>query len=73
MVLIGTHIHTPPRFVAKTIQIHLLSFVVFDSMTPEDMEKLITEMENMPEAQRAQLKSMGMDPDTSEYNSLVIV
>jgi hypothetical protein len=34
------------------------------NMTPEDMEKLITEMENMPEAQRAKLKSMGMDPDT---------
>ena len=36
-------------------------------MTPEDMAKLISEMEGMPEAQKAQLKSMGMDPDTSEY------
>jgi hypothetical protein len=32
----------------------------------KDMEKLISEMENMPEAQKAQLKDMGMDPDTSE-------
>lgn len=36
-------------------------------MTPEDMAKLISEMEGMPEAQKEQLKSMGMDPDTSEY------
>merc|ERR1719276_340267 len=28
------------------------------------MAKLISEMENMPEAQKAQLKGMGMDPDT---------
>jgi len=34
------------------------------SMTPEDMTKLIAEMENMPEAQKDQLKAMGMDPDT---------
>ncbi|KAL3797510.1 hypothetical protein HJC23_009874 [Cyclotella cryptica] len=34
------------------------------SMTPEDMTKLIAEMENMPEAQKEQLKTMGMDPDT---------
>jgi len=37
------------------------------NMTPEDMGKLISEMEGMPEAQKAQLKGMGMDPDTSEY------
>ena len=37
------------------------------NMTPEDMAKLISEMEGMPEAQKEQLKSMGMDPDTSEY------
>ena len=36
-------------------------------MTPKDMEKLIGEMETMDEAQKTQLKSMGMDPDTSEF------
>ena len=36
------------------------------NMTPEDMGKLISEMEGMPEAQKAQLKDMGMDPDTSK-------
>ena len=30
------------------------------------MAKLIAEVENMPDAQKAQLKDMGMDPDTSE-------
>ena len=34
------------------------------NMTPEDMEKLIGEMESMPEAQKAALKATGMDPDT---------
>jgi len=34
------------------------------NMTPQDMEKLIAEMEKMPEEQKAQLKEMGMDPDT---------
>jgi len=34
------------------------------NMTPEDMSKLIAEMENMPAEQKAQLKAMGMDPDT---------
>ena len=39
-------------------------------MTPEDMAKLISEMEAMPVAQKEQLKSMGMDPDTSEYSNI---
>ena len=43
-----------------------------DSMTPKDMEKLIGEMETMDEAQKTQLKSMGMDPDTSEFCVIVI-
>mmetsp|Transcript_11395 Transcript_11395/g.18872 ORF Transcript_11395/g.18872 Transcript_11395/m.18872 type:complete len:420 (-) Transcript_11395:5173-6432(-) len=34
------------------------------SMTPDDMATLIAEMENMDPAQKAQLKAMGMDPDT---------
>jgi hypothetical protein len=34
------------------------------NMTPEDMATLIGEMENMDPAQKAQLKAMGMDPDT---------
>eukprot|EP00581_Thalassiosira_minuscula_P010600 CAMPEP_0183722122 /NCGR_PEP_ID=MMETSP0737-20130205/14174_1 /TAXON_ID=385413 /ORGANISM="Thalassiosira miniscula, Strain CCMP1093" /LENGTH=431 /DNA_ID=CAMNT_0025952233 /DNA_START=49 /DNA_END=1344 /DNA_ORIENTATION=- len=40
------------------------SAAAMKNMTPEDMAKLISEMENMPDAQKAQLKSMGMDPDT---------
>lgn len=40
------------------------SAAAMKNMTPEDMAKLISEMENMPEAQKAQLKGMGMDPDT---------
>ena len=40
------------------------------NMTPEDMAKLISEMEAMPVAQKEQLKSMGMDPDTSEYSNI---
>lgn len=36
------------------------------------MEKLIGEMETMDEAQKTQLKSMGMDPDTSEFCVIVI-
>mmetsp|Transcript_14109 Transcript_14109/g.30665 ORF Transcript_14109/g.30665 Transcript_14109/m.30665 type:complete len:431 (-) Transcript_14109:92-1384(-) len=40
------------------------SAAAMKNMTPEDMEKLISEMDNMPEAQKAQLKDMGMDPDT---------
>ena len=43
------------------------SAAAMKNMTPEDMGKLISEMESMPEAQKAQLKDMGMDPDTSEY------
>ena len=39
------------------------------NMTPEDMQKLISEMEKMPDAQKAQLKGMGMDPDTSESST----
>jgi len=34
------------------------------NMTPDDMAKLIQEMENMDAVQKAQLKAMGMDPDT---------
>ena len=34
------------------------------NMTPEDMKTLIEEMENMDPVQKAQLKGMGMDPDT---------
>eukprot|EP00985_Skeletonema_marinoi_P013654 scaffold6808_cov127-Skeletonema_marinoi.AAC.5 len=34
------------------------------NMTPEDMATLIAEMENMDPVQKAQLKGMGMDPDT---------
>jgi hypothetical protein len=34
------------------------------NMTPDDMAKLIEEMENMDPVQKAQLKGMGMDPDT---------
>mmetsp|Transcript_42381 Transcript_42381/g.90180 ORF Transcript_42381/g.90180 Transcript_42381/m.90180 type:complete len:437 (-) Transcript_42381:968-2278(-) len=40
------------------------SAAAMKNMTPEDMAKLIAEMENMPDAQKAQLKEMGMDPDT---------
>jgi len=40
------------------------SAAAMKNMTPQDMAKLISEMENMPEAQKAQLKDMGMDPDT---------
>lgn len=40
------------------------SAAAMKNMSPEDMAKLISEMENMPEAQKAQLKGMGMDPDT---------
>eukprot|EP00579_Thalassiosira_antarctica_P006675 CAMPEP_0201883238 /NCGR_PEP_ID=MMETSP0902-20130614/15230_1 /ASSEMBLY_ACC=CAM_ASM_000551 /TAXON_ID=420261 /ORGANISM="Thalassiosira antarctica, Strain CCMP982" /LENGTH=437 /DNA_ID=CAMNT_0048411977 /DNA_START=28 /DNA_END=1338 /DNA_ORIENTATION=- len=40
------------------------SAAAMKNMTPEDMAKLISEMEGMPEAQKAQLKGMGMDPDT---------
>jgi len=56
-----------------TILIPYITIALADSaaamknMTPEDMGKLISEMEGMPEAQKAQLKDMGMDPDTSEY------
>lgn len=42
------------------------SAAAMKNMTPEDMGKLISEMEGMPEAQKAQLKGMGMDPDTSK-------
>ena len=42
------------------------SAAAMKNMTPEDMGKLISEMEGMPEAQKAQLKDMGMDPDTSK-------
>lgn len=40
------------------------SAAAMKNMTPQDMEKLITEMESMPPAQKDQLKAMGMDPDT---------
>lgn len=40
------------------------SAAAMKNMSPEDMAKLISEMESMPEAQKAQLKGMGMDPDT---------
>mmetsp|Transcript_4311 Transcript_4311/g.9670 ORF Transcript_4311/g.9670 Transcript_4311/m.9670 type:complete len:426 (+) Transcript_4311:48-1325(+) len=40
------------------------SAAAMKNMTPEDMAKLIGEMESMPEEQRKQLKDMGMDPDT---------
>lgn len=42
------------------------SAAAMKNMTPEDMAKLISEMETMPEDQKKQLKGMGMDPDTSE-------
>ena len=42
------------------------SAAAMKNMTPDDMAKLIAEMENMPDAQKEQLKAMGMDPDTSE-------
>lgn len=40
------------------------SAAAMKSMTPQDMSKLIAEMESMPEIQKKQLKDMGMDPDT---------
>ena len=40
------------------------SAAAMKNMTPDDMAKLITEMENMPDIQKKQLKDMGMDPDT---------
>jgi len=40
------------------------SAAAMKNMTPEDMAKLIGEMESMPDEQRKQLKDMGMDPDT---------
>jgi hypothetical protein len=43
------------------------SAAAMKNMTPEDMAKLISEMEKMPDDQKKQLKDMGMDPDTSEY------
>jgi hypothetical protein len=43
------------------------SAAAMKNMTPEDMAKLISEMEKMPDDQKAQLKDMGMDPDTSEF------
>ena len=33
------------------------------NMTPQDMERIMSEMDNMSPVQRNQLKSMGMDPD----------
>ena len=42
------------------------SAAAMKNMSSDDMGKLISEMETMPDAQREQLKSMGMDPDTSE-------
>lgn len=49
------------------------SAAAMKNMTPEDMEKLISEMEKMPDEQKAQLKDMGMDPDTSEFYNLHLV
>ena len=43
------------------------SAAAMKNMTPEDMAKLISEMEKMPDDQKKQLKDMGMDPDTSEF------
>ena len=40
------------------------SAAAMKNMTPDDMAKLIAEMENMPDIQKKQLKDMGMDPDT---------
>lgn len=40
------------------------SAAAMKSMTPQDMSKLIAEMESMPDIQKQQLKDMGMDPDT---------
>jgi hypothetical protein len=40
------------------------SAAAMKNMTPDDMAKLIKEMENMPDIQKKQLKDMGMDPDT---------
>lgn len=40
------------------------SAAAMKSMTPQDMSKLIAEMESMPDIQKKQLKEMGMDPDT---------
>ena len=42
------------------------SAAAMKNMSSDDMGKLISEMETMPDAQKEQLKSMGMDPDTSE-------
>lgn len=43
------------------------SAAAMKNMTPEDMAKLISEMEKMPDEQKKQLKEMGMDPDTSKF------
>ena len=43
------------------------SAAAMKNMTPEDMEKLIAQMEGMPASERESLKKMGMDPDTSEW------
>ena len=50
------------------------SAAAMKNMTPDDMAKLISEMEKMPDDQKKQLKDMGMDPDTSEYyfNSRIV-
>jgi hypothetical protein len=40
------------------------SAAAMKNMTPDDMAKLISEMEKMPDIQKKQLKDMGMDPDT---------
>lgn len=53
------------------------SAAAMKNMTPEDMAKLISEMEKMPDDQKKQLKDMGMDPDTSEFlfntNTFIVI
>lgn len=43
------------------------SAAAMKNMTPEDMEKLIAQMEGMPASERESLKKVGMNPDTSEW------
>ena len=65
-IAIATTLYTPHHIIALAD-----SAAAMKNMTPEDMGKLISEMEGMPEAQKAQLKDMGMDPDTSKYTCLI--
>ena len=54
------------RLVPRSPMSALPNNVCLPPLRAEDMAKLIAEVENMPDAQKAQLKDMGMDPDTSE-------